>query len=188
MHCLQNNQPHVTHCDTAARPWLLQVEFDLRLTADGCLVLLHDGSVDRTTNGSGAVCVIPALHAHNAHARASMWSHGRLAAVHRTSSAYAVEHVSVRTAGRWKLTHAELSDLDASNGKDGFTDVRIPTLEEALQALPSTIELNVHVNPGPADCSQLVHGVCDALREHGRQHSAFVTGNEAVIVATYTGH
>ena len=30
-------------------------EFDVRVTADGELVLMHDSSVDRTTNGSGAV-------------------------------------------------------------------------------------------------------------------------------------
>lgn len=32
-----------------------EVELDLRVTADGHLVVLHDATVDRTTNGSGAV-------------------------------------------------------------------------------------------------------------------------------------
>lgn len=32
-----------------------EVELDLRVTADGRLVVLHDATVDRTTNGSGAV-------------------------------------------------------------------------------------------------------------------------------------
>ncbi len=31
------------------------VEFDLRVSADGVLVLMHDATLDRTTNGSGAV-------------------------------------------------------------------------------------------------------------------------------------
>ncbi|CAA9443436.1 MAG: Glycerophosphoryl diester phosphodiesterase [uncultured Rubrobacteraceae bacterium] len=31
------------------------VELDLRLTRDGCLAVLHDADVDRTTNGSGPV-------------------------------------------------------------------------------------------------------------------------------------
>ncbi|NOZ22954.1 MAG: hypothetical protein GXP25_17895 [Planctomycetes bacterium] len=31
------------------------VEFDVRRTADGRIVLMHDGAVDRTTNGTGAV-------------------------------------------------------------------------------------------------------------------------------------
>ena len=31
------------------------IEFDVQLTRDGGLVLVHDGTVDRTTNGSGRV-------------------------------------------------------------------------------------------------------------------------------------
>lgn len=33
-----------------------QIETDIRLTADGELVIIHDATVDRTTNGSGKVC------------------------------------------------------------------------------------------------------------------------------------
>lgn len=32
-----------------------EIELDLRTTADGALVVLHDATVDRTTNGSGAI-------------------------------------------------------------------------------------------------------------------------------------
>ena len=35
------------------------VEFDVRLTADGALVLFHDETVDRTTNGEGHVESLP---------------------------------------------------------------------------------------------------------------------------------
>ena len=31
------------------------LEMDLHITADGALVLMHDGTVDRTTNGSGEI-------------------------------------------------------------------------------------------------------------------------------------
>lgn len=33
-----------------------QIETDVRMTADGQLVLIHDATVDRTTDGSGSVC------------------------------------------------------------------------------------------------------------------------------------
>jgi len=33
-----------------------QIETDVRVTKDGALVLIHDATVDRTTNGSGKVC------------------------------------------------------------------------------------------------------------------------------------
>jgi glycerophosphoryl diester phosphodiesterase len=39
----------------AVREGCDEVELDLRVTADGRLVVLHDATVDRTTNGSGAV-------------------------------------------------------------------------------------------------------------------------------------
>jgi len=35
------------------------VEFDVRLTADGELILLHDERLERTTNGSGKACAQP---------------------------------------------------------------------------------------------------------------------------------
>ena len=33
-----------------------QIETDVRITADGELVCIHDATVDRTTNGTGKVC------------------------------------------------------------------------------------------------------------------------------------
>ncbi len=35
------------------------VEFDVRLTRDGALVVMHDATVDRTTDGTGAVAEMP---------------------------------------------------------------------------------------------------------------------------------
>jgi glycerophosphoryl diester phosphodiesterase len=36
-----------------------QVEYDVRMSADGVVVLLHDETVDRTTSGSGFVWELP---------------------------------------------------------------------------------------------------------------------------------
>jgi glycerophosphoryl diester phosphodiesterase len=40
----------------AAEAGVDQIETDVRMTKDGVLVLMHDFTVDRTTNGSGNVC------------------------------------------------------------------------------------------------------------------------------------
>lgn len=48
----ENTLPALRHAVQAGAD---AVEFDLRATRDGRLVLLHDGTVDRTTDGSGPV-------------------------------------------------------------------------------------------------------------------------------------
>jgi len=57
----------------AVRLGMTTVEFDVRLTRDDALVVIHDATVDRTTNGSGAVgemtlAEIRALDARSVHA------------------------------------------------------------------------------------------------------------------------
>lgn len=42
---------------TAGARW---VEFDVKLSADGVAVLMHDDTLDRTTDGTGAVAAVPA--------------------------------------------------------------------------------------------------------------------------------
>lgn len=39
----------------ALREGATHAEIDLRLTADGQIVIMHDATLDRTTNGSGTV-------------------------------------------------------------------------------------------------------------------------------------
>jgi glycerophosphoryl diester phosphodiesterase len=41
------------------------IEFDVKLTADGQVVVLHDQTVDRTTNGSGNIANLPLAKAQN---------------------------------------------------------------------------------------------------------------------------
>lgn len=48
----ENTIPAFEH---AIRLGMTTVEFDVHITADGELVVIHDATVDRTTNGSGAV-------------------------------------------------------------------------------------------------------------------------------------
>lgn len=67
------------------------IETDLHLSADGVFVCIHDSTVDRTTNGRGAVA---------------------------------------------DMMLAELKQLSAANGFEGYEDERIPTLAEVIGLLP----------------------------------------------------
>jgi glycerophosphoryl diester phosphodiesterase len=83
------------------------IEFDVRLTSDGVPVVIHDETLDRTTNGSGRVAETAWLD------------------------------ILRLDAGSWKQPR--------------FAGARVPTLEEALQAIcPAArpiIELKVAVDP-----------------------------------------
>jgi len=89
----------------AARLGVHQIEFDIRATADGQLVVMHDETVDRTTSGRGRV------------------SH---------------------------LTLDEIRELDAGSWKGPrFRGEHVPTLVEALRAMPRNVWLNLHVKGEP---------------------------------------
>lgn len=82
-----------------------QIEFDVKFTADHQLVLMHDATVNRTTNGQG-----------------------RLA----------------------DLTFEQVRSLDAGSWfSPRFTGLRVPTLQEALAAIPPGIVINVHLSDTP---------------------------------------
>jgi len=72
------------------------LETDLHLSADEVFVCIHDSTVDRTTNGSGAVA---------------------------------------------EMTLAALKQLNASCGREKYTQERIPTLAEVAALLPEDIAL-----------------------------------------------
>ena len=86
----------------AIRLGVHMIEFDVALTKDKKLVLMHDSTLDRTTNGSGAVS---------------------------------------------DFTLAQLKELDAGSFKgEQFKDIRIPTLQEALDLMPENIWLSlIHI-------------------------------------------
>ncbi|NNL64689.1 MAG: glycerophosphodiester phosphodiesterase, partial [Myxococcales bacterium] len=76
------------------------IEMDVRASADGELVVIHDASVDRTTDGSGRVDAMP------------------LSALRSLDAAYRFSPDGAATPLRGR-------------------GVRIPTLAEVLEALPS---------------------------------------------------
>jgi len=91
----------VTAFKEAIRLGAQMIEFDVRLTKDNELIIMHDETVDRTTNGSGFVN---------------------------------------------ELTLSEIRKLDAGSWKSKeFAGEKVPTLKEALQIMPPTIWLNIHL-------------------------------------------
>jgi len=69
------------------------IEFDIKATSDGKLIIMHDTTVDRTTNGSGEVC---------------------------------------------KMSFEEIRQLKINSP---YPNLQVPTLEEALNALPHNVWL-----------------------------------------------
>lgn len=99
-----------------------QIEFDVRRTRDGALVLMHDETVDRTTDG-----------------------HGRVA----------------------DLTLAEIRALDAGiHQGPQYANECVPTLEEAFEAMPRNLWLNVDVKGDDALAAEAARRICEAGREH----------------------
>lgn len=88
-------------------------ELDVHLTADGEVVVIHDDTVDRTSNGTGRVR---------------------------------------------EMTFAELSALDFSNGKPGYSNTRIPLLADILRlAQRNGLCVNVEIKEyAPADAAELI--------------------------------
>lgn len=97
-----------------------QIELDIRTTADGQLVVMHDATVDRTTSGHG--------------------------------------HVS-------ELTLAQIRELDAGGWKGpAFRGERVPTLAEALRAMPRDVWLNLHVKGEPSVAAAVARVVVEEDR------------------------
>ena len=110
------------------------LEVDIHTTSDGELVVMHDATVDRTTNGTGRVydktlAEVQALDADRTSSRARGRSRG-------------ATRPSIRTAA------CGLGEMEPPKGYDP-DDFRIPTLEEVMAAYPD-VPINIEIK-GAAD-------------------------------------
>lgn len=128
------------------------LELDVHATADGELVVLHDTTVNRTTNGAGRVDAltlqqIRALDAAHWFVPGCGTCHGQDAA------AYAFRGVA--TGER--------------PAPDGYTaaDFRVPTLREVLETFPGVL-LNVEIKRTRPETSPYERTMADLLAEFGR--------------------
>ncbi|HEU5314635.1 MAG TPA: glycerophosphodiester phosphodiesterase family protein [Chloroflexota bacterium] len=100
----------------------LALELDVRLTADRRLAVIHDATVDRTTNATGPVA---------------------------------------------SFTAAELAKLDARAGVAWPQPVRVPLLEDVLQAHGARLRLAIELK---TDTPERLEQVCAALVSHLEAH------------------
>ncbi|MEN6302569.1 MAG: glycerophosphodiester phosphodiesterase family protein [Armatimonadia bacterium] len=105
------------------------IEFDVHVTADGHPVVIHDATVDRVTNGSGAVA---------------------------------------------DMTLAQIKALDAGGWFAGpYEGEQIPTLDEAIEALPAPTALFVHLRAHENASDRWERAVVEAIgRRDARKRTA----------------
>ncbi|WP_310570416.1 glycerophosphodiester phosphodiesterase family protein [Gemmatimonas sp.] len=122
------------------------VEFDVQVSSDGVLLLMHDLTIDRTTSGSGAVATqtFATLRAHDAGARFTV------------------------DGGRsfpWR-----------------DRGVVIPSFDDVVEALPSTLPLIVELKTPAASAALLA-----AITRHGLQKRVIVAGFESASTQPLRG-
>ena len=140
------------------------LEMDVYATADGELVVLHDTTVDRTTNGSGTVesMTLAELQALDA---AYWFVPGQGTPHDAADSAYAFRGIATGERAPPPGYRAE--------------DFRIPTLEEALRAFPDHL-LNVELKPSVSGTGSYEAQVASLLLRYGRATD--------VMVASFLDH
>jgi glycerophosphoryl diester phosphodiesterase len=152
---------------TALRKGADVIELDVNATADDRLVVLHDRTLDRTTNGSGPVrehtlAEVRALDA------AYNFIPGRNALSGLDPSAYPLR--GVRTGDR--------------PPPSGFrrADFRVPTLREVLQGFPS-VPINIEIKGNDEEALHTAGLLAAELLRAGRMDVIVVSFNQAAVNA-----
>ncbi|MFA5944328.1 MAG: glycerophosphodiester phosphodiesterase family protein, partial [Candidatus Thermoplasmatota archaeon] len=146
---------------TAIRKGADMLELDVHVTSDGELVLLHDTTVDRTTEGAGAVqdmtlAEIQALDA-------AYWFVPGRNAVHDAAAAdYTLR--GIRTGDKAPPPGCKADDF------------RIPTLRQALETFPGVM-MNIEIKNGPPQGTGYEQALANLLAEFGR--------NDDTIIASF---
>ena len=145
---------------TAKRKGADMIETDVHLTADGRVVVLHDETVDRTTNGTGSV------------------EQMTLAEIKRLDAAYwfiegeGTVHDASRPVSDFTWRGVATGDRRPP-ARFTANDFTVPTLDELLEAFPTTL-LNIELKPTVAMTGRLEAAVAQLLRAHGRTDDVIV--------------
>jgi glycerophosphoryl diester phosphodiesterase len=144
------------------------LELDVSATGDGAIVVMHDWTVDRTTNGTGYLTDMT------------------LAQVRALDAAYNFvpgrNAVPGLPARRYPLRGVRTGDRRPPRG---FTreDFRVPTLREVLRAFPHT-PINIEIKGRDDDPAQFLHNaelLAAELRGTRRRDLIVVSFNQAAV-------
>ncbi|MDA8380802.1 MAG: glycerophosphodiester phosphodiesterase [Actinomycetota bacterium] len=139
------------------------IELDVHATADGHLVVSHDETVDRTTNGSGVIAELT------------------LAEVQCLDAAY------------WFVPGADVSpgrpahEYPLRGRAPADHDLRICTLAEILDAFPGVC-LNLDIKQTAPDVEPYESALADLLRSRGRQDDVIVASFRDAATAAFSAY
>lgn len=151
---------------TALRKGADMLELDVHVTSDGELVVLHDTTVDRTTDGSGQVETLTLAEVQALDA-AHWFVPGRNAVHDAPASEYVLR--GIRTGEKAPPPGCTPEDF------------RIPTLREVLTEFPGVL-MNIEIKNGPPQGKGYEQELADLLSEFGRGDDTIV----ASFVDTWT--
>ena len=139
------------------------LESDIYRTADGEIVVNHDATVDRTTNGSGAIADMTLAELQSLDA-AHWYVPGRGTPKDAVPDDYEFRGMAT---GEVPLTE-ELEEA-------GYApqDFRIPTLREVLERFPD-VPINIELKTGPPADPSMARDLADLLAELGRTDDVVV--------------
>lgn len=135
------------------------LELDVHCTADGELVVCHDATVDRTTDGAGRIADMTLAEV-QALDSAHWWRPGEVAA---------------HDEGPWPLRGRAPDDHD----------YRVPTLHEVLDAFPGVF-LNLDIKETAPAVPGYEDALAGVLREHGRGDDVIVASFHDVATERFS--
>ena len=148
---------------TAVRKGADVLEIDVHATSDGEIVVLHDTTVDRTTNGSGRVD------------QTTLAEIKKLDAAHWFVPGCGTCHERPARAYRYRGYATRARPIPAALRRQGFrpNDFTIPSLREVLRTFPRML-INIEIKRTVPDTAPYEQELADLLAEFGRTTDTIV--------------